>query len=89
MEGYTEDIAKSDELKDSLSNSLDGAKETFGGIAKSIQEATQIEGIRTVVNYSWGDEVLVSRSFTAEDAPVTTASETEDAEASEQAETTE
>ena len=69
MEGYTEEIAKSDEIKAALESALDSAGATFGGIAKSIEEATQIEGISTVVNYTWGDEVLVTKTFTSADAP--------------------
>ena len=69
MEGYTEELAKSEEIQAALQSALDSAGGTFGGIAKSIEEASGIAGISTVVNYTWGDEVVVSKTFTAADAP--------------------
>ena len=68
MEGYTEELAKSEAIIEALESALDSAGSTFGGIAKSIEEATEISGISTVVNYTWGDEVLVTKEFTAADA---------------------
>ena len=68
MEGYTEELAKSAEIQAALQSALDSAGATFGGIAKSIEEASQIEGITCVVNYTWGDEVVVTKTFTSADA---------------------
>ena len=68
MEGYTEELAKSDDIKAALQSALDAAGGTFGGIAKSIEEATGIAGINTIVNYTWGDEVLITKTFTSADA---------------------
>ena len=69
MEGYTEELAKSEEIQAALQSALDSAGGTFGGIAKSIEEASGIAGISTVVNYTWGDEVVVTKTFTSADAP--------------------
>ena len=69
MEGYTEELAKSEEIQAALQSALDAAGGTFGGIAKSIEKETDIAGISTVVNYTWGDEVLVTKTFTSADAP--------------------
>ena len=68
MDGYTEELAKSDAVKEALETALDGAKGTFGNISKSIEESTEIQGINTIVNYTWGDEVIVSKTFTSADA---------------------
>ena len=68
MEDYTEELAKNDAIKEALTKALDAAGATFGGIAKSIEESTEIQGISTVVNYTWGDEVLVTKTFTSADA---------------------
>ena len=68
MEGYTEELAKSDAIIEALGTALDSAGPTFGGIAKSIEEATEISGIKTVVNYTWGDELIVTKEFTSADA---------------------
>ena len=69
MEGYTEELAHSEEIQAALQSALDSAGGTFGGIAKSIEDASGIAGITTVVNYTWGDEVIVSKTFTSADAP--------------------
>lgn len=68
MEGYTEELAKSEEIQAALQSAIDAAGGTFGGIAASIEKETGITGISTVVNYTWGDEVLVTKTFTSADA---------------------
>ena len=68
MEGYTEELAKDETIIAALQSALEAAGSTFGGISKSIEEATEISGISTIVNYTWGDEVLVSKEFTSADA---------------------
>ena len=68
MEGYTEDLAKSDEIISALEQALGAAGTTFGGICKSLEESTEITGITTTVNYTWEDEVLVTKTFTSADA---------------------
>ena len=68
MEGYTEELAKSDEIVSALEQALGAAGATFGGICKSLEESTEITGITTTVNYTWADEVLVTKTFTSADA---------------------
>ena len=68
MDGYTEELAKSDAIISALDDALAAAGGTFGGICKSIEESTEITGITTTVNYTWEDEVLVSKTFTSADA---------------------
>lgn len=68
MEGYTEELAKSDSIISALDEALGAAGGTFGGICKSIEDETEISGISTTVNYTWEDEVLVTKSFTSADA---------------------
>ena len=75
MEGYTEELAKSDEIISALDQALGAAGNTFGGICKSLEESTEITGITTTVNYTWADEVLVTKTFTSADAASDTASE--------------
>ena len=67
-EGYTEEIAKSEELAASLEQALSSAGATFGGISKTLEESSGIKGITTTVNYMWKDEVIYSKSFTSADA---------------------
>ena len=61
-------LAKSDSIISALDQALGAAGDTFGGICKSIEESTEITGITTTVNYTWEDEVLVSKTFTSADA---------------------
>ena len=68
MDGYTEELAKSDAISKALEDALTSAASTFGGISKSIEETTEIEGVNTIVSYNWGDEVIVTRTFTSADA---------------------
>ncbi len=68
MEGYNEELAKSDEITKALEDALGQASSTFGNISKSIEESTEIQGVSTVVKYTWGDEVLVTKTFTSADA---------------------
>ena len=68
MDGYTEELAKSDAIISALDDALTAAGGTFGGICKSLEESTEISGITTTVNYSWEDEVLVTKTFTSADA---------------------
>ena len=69
MDGYTEEIAKTEEVKAALESALDSAGGTFGGIAKRIEDASGLTGITTVVNYTWVDELIVTKTFTSADAP--------------------
>ncbi len=69
MEGYTEELVHTEEIQSALQDALDAAGSTFGGIAKSIEEASGLTGISTVVNYNWGDEIIVTKTFTSADAP--------------------
>jgi len=68
MDGYTEELAKSDAIVKALDEALGAAGGTFGGIAKSIEEQTKITGITTTVTYTWGDEPLVTKTFSSADA---------------------
>ena len=68
MEGYTEEIAKSDTIISTLDQSLGEAGATFGGICKSVEESTGISGITSTVTYTWEDEVLVTKTFSTADA---------------------
>ena len=68
VDGYTEELVKSDDVVAAIEDALGAASETFGNIAKTIEETTEITGIQTTVNYCWGDEVIVTKTFTSADA---------------------
>lgn len=75
MEQFDEETARSEAVISALEQGLDGAAASFGGVSKSIEDATEIQGINTTVNYSWGDEVLVTKTFTSADADAGTDAE--------------
>ena len=81
QEGFTEEIAKDESIIKAIDEALTAAAPTFGDISKSIEDSTEIQGISTTVNYTWGDEVLVTKTFTSADSAATT--ETDPAEAAE------
>ena len=70
MEGYTEEVATDPEVIDSLQSALDNAGPTFGGIARSLEEATGIGSISVTVNYTYNGEVLATKTFDINDAVV-------------------
>ena len=37
-------------------------------LSKQLEEQTKVKGITTTVNYTWEDEVLITKSFTSADA---------------------
>ncbi len=66
--GSDTETLKSDIMKESLGKALDEQKATFGDIYKTVEEETGIQGIQTIVNYTAGEELLISKTFTSADA---------------------
>ena len=63
IDGVTEENIKSDVMVENLSNALAGQGETFASLCKQLEEESKIEGIQIVVNYTYGDEVIVTKTF--------------------------
>jgi hypothetical protein len=63
IDNVTEDVIKSDMMKEQLSSALDSTTDTFVGLCKQLEEESKIEGIQIVVNYTYGDEVIVTKTF--------------------------
>ena len=78
MEGYTEDVAKDPNVIASLQKALDNAGATFGGIAKTLETATEISGIHVTVIYTYDGEVLATQTFDSADADAAPAEESEE-----------
>lgn len=64
MEDYTEELVHNEQVVENLKNALDQSASTFEGIARSVQDATGIQGIRTIVKYVYGDEEIAAQTFT-------------------------
>ncbi len=58
IDNVTEEVIKSDMMKEQLSSALDSTTDTFVGLCKQLEEESKIEGIQIVVNYTYGDEVI-------------------------------
>jgi len=65
FEGMNEELAKSDTMKSNLESALDAASPTFENLCSQLEEESEIQGVQIIVNYTFGDEVVVTKSFTA------------------------
>lgn len=65
LANVTEEVAKSDILVEQLSNALAAQGNTFAGLCKQLEEESKITGVQIIVNYTYGDEVVVSKTFNA------------------------
>ena len=63
IDGATEEVLKSDIMIEQLTSALDSTGETFMGLCKQLEEESKIEGVHIVINYTYGDEVLVTKTF--------------------------
>lgn len=68
FEGVTEELAKSDTMKESLASALTSAGTTFSDLCKQLEEGSKIEGIQIIVNYTYDGETLVTKTFNKDGA---------------------
>ena len=68
VEGYSEDLVKSEAVASLLESALMDSKQVFGNVCVELENETGIKGITTVVEYNWKGDVILSKSFTAADA---------------------
>ena len=68
IDNVTEDVIKSDMMKEQLASALDSTTDTFVGLCKQLEEESKISGIQIVVNYTYGDEVIVTKTFNSSGA---------------------
>lgn len=65
IEGVTEDMLKDEAMINTLQTSLDSMEDTFVETCKKLEEETGFTGIKMIVNFTYGDEVLVTQTFTS------------------------
>jgi threonyl-tRNA synthetase len=68
LDGVTEEVIKSDLMIEQLTSALDSTGDTFAGLCKELEEQSKIEGVQIVVNYTYGDEVIVTKTFNSSGA---------------------
>ena len=61
----SEDAVTSQAVYDQLDSALTQASGTFSGLCQQLEEETKISGIRMIVNYTYGDKVIISKTFNA------------------------
>lgn len=62
-DGMTEEIAKGDQMVSALESALGDATDTFTELCSDLEEESGIEGVRILVNYTYKDENLVSKTY--------------------------
>jgi hypothetical protein len=60
----TPELAKSEELKESLGETLDSSDEQFTELCKGLEKDTGISGVSVEVIFRYGDEELLTRTYT-------------------------
>ena len=63
IDGVTEEVGTSDLMKDQLASALDGVSDQFVGLCKQLEEESKITGVQIIINYTYGDTVLVNKTF--------------------------
>ena len=66
--GLTEELARSETLKNSLKDSMAKQQTVFEGIAADLESKAGIKGISVVVEYTWKDYVIHSETYTSQKA---------------------
>ena len=65
IQGATEENLRDEAMLETLKNALDSQQSVFAGVCKNIEDETGISGVSAVVNYTYGDEVLITQTFTS------------------------
>ena len=68
IDGVTEEIGTSDLMKDQLASALDNVSDQFVGLCKQLEEESKITGVQIIINYTYGDTVLVTKTFNSSGA---------------------
>lgn len=66
FEGMTDELAKSDVLKESLASALSANASSFTSLCGQLEEESKIEGIQIIVTYTYDGETLVTQKFNKE-----------------------
>ena len=63
IEGVNEEVAKSDMMVEQLNSIFDDKESTYSSICKQLEEDSKLEGVQIIINYTYGDEVIVTKTF--------------------------
>ena len=62
----TPEIAESDEIREALAETLDSSDDKFMELCQGLEKDTGISGVSVKVIYQYGDEELLTRTYTSE-----------------------
>lgn len=68
LDGVTEEVVKSDMMVEQLTSALESTGDTFASLCKQLEDESKIEGVQIIVNYTFGDEVVVTKTFNSSGA---------------------
>ena len=66
IEDFTDEDAKDESVKAALEAGMEEHAEEFKKVATDMTANTKVEGIRVIVNYNYGDEVIATSTFEAD-----------------------
>lgn len=66
LDGFTKDIALSKESKETFAAAIDEAADTYKEVCSGLEEQIGVSGITCTITYTYKDEVIVSKTFSAE-----------------------
>ena len=83
MDNITEELAKSDTLKESLDAGLDQQSSTFVQLASTLknsvkEDGVELETVKVTVVYTYEDYQITSRTFEADDSAASAGEDAED-----------
>ena len=67
IEGTTEDDIRDEDMLSVLESSIDSARSSYIDVCKSLEKKTGFTGIKMTINYNYGNETLITKTFTADE----------------------
>ena len=55
-------------MVEQLTSALESTGDTFASLCKQLEDESKIEGVQIIVNYTFGDEVVVTKTFNSSGA---------------------
>ena len=68
VEGFTEDMIDNEVFRSAIEDGMESNKSVFANSSISVEKVTGIDGIITVLNYTYNGKAFISRSYTSADA---------------------
>lgn len=63
-DAFTEEIAMDSETKKEFESALESQKSVFENLCKTLEEASEVEGVKVLVKYTYKDKTIAEKTFT-------------------------